>query len=207
MRYLAAALAGLTAMVFATFATPATFEHTHKGESVSQIDFKGRKVAAVVNGVGVTQARRIEAEKALARELTARGMQGVAGHTIVPLATPEPMTRERAIVLLQQAGVAGVVVLKLVETEKKTVATQWASTDYNTTLTRHNYCGPIGLQGDGYDRRITTITLETTLFSLEPFTLLWAGQSQSVDPAKVDAFIPQFARSVADQLRREGLVK
>jgi len=28
-----------------------------------------------------------------------------------------------------------------------------------------------------------------------------------VNPAEVDAFIPQFARSVADELRREGLVK
>ena len=61
--------------------------------------------------------------------------------------------------------------------------------------------------GDTYDRGVTTITIETTLFSLEPFKLLWGGQSESVNPAKVDAFIPQFARNVAAELRREGLVK
>jgi hypothetical protein len=200
-------IAALAAIVLATSATAATFEHTHKGQDVGQIDYKGRKVAAVVIGVGVTEPRRIDAEDVLAKELTARGMQGVAGHTIVPLASATPMTRERAIGLLQQAGVAGVVVLKLVDTKKKTQKTRWASSDYQVGLANRNYFGPMGLEGDTYDRRITAITIETTLFSLEPFKLLWGGQSESVNPAKVDAFIPRFARDVAGELRREGLVK
>ena len=200
-------IAALAAIVLAACATPATFEYTHKGEDVGRIDFKGRKVAAVVIGVGVNQTMRVDAENVLAKELSARGMQGVAGHSIVPMATLEPMTRERAIGLLQQAGVAGVVVLKLVDTEKKTVSTQWASTGFQKSMNNYNYFGPIGKEGDSYDRPVTTITIETTLFNLEPYTLLWAGQSASVDPAKVSAFIPQFAGSVADQLRREGLVK
>jgi hypothetical protein len=197
----------LAAIVLAACATPATFEYTHKGQDVGQIDFKGRKVAAVVIGTGVNQTMRVDAENILARELSARGMQGVAGHSIVPMSTETPMTRERAIEMLKQAGVAGVVVLKLVDTKKKTVSTEWASTAFQRSLTNYNYYGPIGKEGDTYDRNITTITIETTLFSLEPYMLLWAGQSESVDPAKVDAFIPSFARSVGEQLRREGLVK
>ena len=200
-------IAALAALVLAACATPTTFEHTQKAANAGRIDFKGRKVAAVVTGAGVNQTRRVDAENALARELSARGMQGVAAHTILPMATTAPMTRERAVALLQQAGVAGAVVLKLVDTEKKTVKTEWASGDFQGALARENYYGPIGLEGDGYGRRITTITIETTLFSLEPYALLWAGQSRSVDPAKIDAFIPQFAGSVADQLRQEGLVK
>ena len=200
-------MAALAAIVLAACATTTTFEYTHKGQDVGQIDYKGRKVAAVVTGVDVTESRRINAENVLAKELTARGMQGVAGHTIVPIRTLTPMTRERAIVLLQQAGVAGVVALRLVDTEKKTDRTQWASTDFQTSLAKRNDFAPIGLEGDTYDRRITTITIETTLFSLEPFALLWAAQSESVNPANVDTFIPQFARSVADELRREGLIK
>jgi len=97
--------------------------------------------------------------------------------------------------------------INLANTEKKTVKTEWASTEYQMGLARRDYFGPVGLEGDNYDRRIATVTLETTLSSLEPYALIWAGQSQSVNPAEVDAFIPQFARSVADELRREGLVK
>lgn len=200
-------IAMLAAIMLAACATPASFEYTHKGEGVSGIDYRGRKVAAVVVGTGVNQAMRIEAENTLAGELSARGMQGVAGHSIVPMATTEPMTRERAAALLQRAGVEGVVVLKLVDTDKKTVSTQWASSDFQRTLNASNYFGPIGKEGETYDRKVTTITIETTLFSLDPFKALWIGQSQSVDPAKVKAFIPQFAGSVAEQLRREGLVK
>ncbi|MBE0626188.1 MAG: hypothetical protein IH606_15380 [Burkholderiales bacterium] len=200
-------IATLAASVLAACATPASFEYTHKGEDVGRIDYQGRKVAAVVTGAGVNQSMRVDAENVLARELSARGMQGVAGHSVVPMSTLEPMTRERAIGLLRQAGVAGVVVLKLVDTEKKTVSTQWASTDYRKSVNNYNYFGPIGKEGDSYDRKITTITIETTLYNLDPYTVLWAGQSQSVDPAKVGAFIPQFARSVGDELRRVGLVK
>jgi len=200
-------IAALAAIVLAGCATPSTFEYTHKGEGVSQIDFKGRKVAAVVMGQGVNQALRVNAEDVLAKVLSERGMQGVASHSILPMATLEPMTRERAVGMLRQAGVAGAVVLKLVDTKKKTVSTQWASSDFRRSVNNYNYFGPIGKEGDTYDRNITTITIETTLFGLEPFETLWAGQSQSVDPAKVSAFIPQFARSVGDELRRAGLVK
>jgi len=86
-------IAALAAIVLAACATATTFDHTHKGEGVGRIDYKGRKVAAVVHGVGVTASRRTNAENALAQELSARGMVGVPGHSIVPMATREPMTR------------------------------------------------------------------------------------------------------------------
>ena len=201
-------IATLAAIALAACATATTFDHTHKGPGADHIDFRGRKVAAVVTGVGVTESRRINAEIVLAKELTARGMEGVAGHTIVPIRTLTSMTRERVIGLLQQAGVAGVVVLKVVDSERKTARTEWANTEMQTSVAaRDLYYFPVGLEGDTYDRRVTTVTIETTLFSLEPFTLLWAGQSESVNPANVDTFIPQFARSVADELRREGLIR
>lgn len=201
-------IAALAAIALAACATATTFEYTHKSQGIGQIDYKGRKVAAVVTGMGVTESWRINAENVLAKELTARGMQGVASHTIVPIGARTPATRERAIVLLQQAGVAGMVALKLVDTERKTARTEWASTEMQTWVAKSDlYFFPVGFEGDTYDRRTTTITIETTLFNLEPFALLWAGQSESVNPAKVDTFIPQFARSVADELRREGVVK
>jgi hypothetical protein len=201
-------IAALAAIVLAACATATTFEYTHKGEGVGRIDYKGRKVAAVVTGVGVTESRRINAENVLAKELTARGMEGVAGHTIVPIRTRTPTTHEHAFVLLQQAGVAGVVALRVVETERKTAKTEWANTEIRTYVAKSDlYFTPVGFEGDTYDRRIATITIETTLFSLDPSALLWAGQSESVTPANLDAFMPQFARSIADELRREGLIK
>jgi len=201
-------IAALAVIVLAGCATATTFEYTHKGKGVGQIDYKGRKVAAVVTGVGVTESGRINAENVLAKELTARGMEGVAGHAIVPVRMRTPMAGGRAVALLQQAGVAGVVALRLVDTERKTAKTEWASAEMHTSVAKSDYYFfPIGFEGDTYDRPVTTITIETTLFNLEPFALLWAGQSESVNPANVDAFIPRFARSVAEELRREGLIK
>ncbi|MCX7152368.1 MAG: hypothetical protein NT115_07565 [Proteobacteria bacterium] len=200
-------ITSLAVLVLAACAAPATFTHTHKGADVGPLNYQGRKVAAVVIGTGVTENRRVRAEDVLAKTLTDRGMQGVAGHTIIPLANSAPMTRERAIALLQQAGVAGVVLLQLVDTEKKTVQTQWASTEFQGTLMQRDMYGPIGMQGNTFDRNITTITIDTTLYRLDPVALLWSGQSESVNPGDIDAFIPRFASSIADELRREGLLK
>lgn len=200
-------VAFLAALMLGACAAPATFTHTQRGADVGQLNYQGRKVAAIVIGTGVTEARRVRAENVLAKTLTDRGMLGIAGHTIIPLANTAPMTRERAIVLLKQAGVAGVVLLQLVDTEKKTVQTQWASTEFQGSLMQRDMFGPTGLQGNTFDRNITTITIDTTLYRVDPVALLWSGQSESVNPGDVDAFIPRFAASIADELRREGLVK
>jgi len=63
------------------------------------------------------------------------------------------------------------------------------------------------MQGNTFDRNITTITIDTALYRVDPVALLWSGQSESVNPGDIDAFIPRFASSIADELRREGLLK
>lgn len=200
-------IACLSALTLGACATPTNFTHTHKSEDLGQLNYQGRKVAAIVIGTGVTAARRVQAENVLAKSLSERGMQGVAGHTIIPLTSTAPMTRERAIVLLKQAGVAGVVLLQFINSERKTVKTEWASTGFQGSLMQRDMYGPTGMQGNTFDREITTITVDTTLYRIDPATLLWAGQSESVNPSDIDSFIPRLAENIAEELRREGLVK
>lgn len=51
----------LAVLALGACATPANFTHTHKGEDVGQLNYQGRKVAAIVIGTGVTEARRVQA--------------------------------------------------------------------------------------------------------------------------------------------------
>ena len=72
------------------------------------LNLRGEKVAAVV--MMQNQKVRVEAENALAKAITKRGVQGIPMHTL--LASPNPANQEAARAALEQAGVKGLVVLR-----------------------------------------------------------------------------------------------
>ncbi len=76
MALLVAALAGTT-----TFAKT-KFKSVWKSPDAHGTAFGGKKVAALI--IDKDESLRISGEEALVRELTARGMHGVASYTIVP---------------------------------------------------------------------------------------------------------------------------
>ena len=61
----------------------------------------------------------MSAEESLANEITARGPIGVASYRIVP--REELTDKDRAKVWFEKAGVQGLVVMRLVETDKQKV--------------------------------------------------------------------------------------
>ena len=95
---LVAALAGTT-----TFAKT-KFKSVWKSPDASGVVFGGKKVAALI--IDKDESLRVSGEETLARELTARGMQGVASYRMVP--REELQNADRARVWYEQAGVEGV---------------------------------------------------------------------------------------------------
>ena len=45
------------------------------------------------------------------------------------------------------------------------------------------------------------------VYSLEQDKLVWAGVSRTVEPSKVDSFITELAKEVANQMEKDGLLK
>ena len=72
------------------------------------MSFVGKKVAALV--ISDDSSLRVSGEEALARELTARGMQAVATYRIAP--AEELRKAETAKPWFEKAGVEGVVVVR-----------------------------------------------------------------------------------------------
>jgi hypothetical protein len=188
--------------VLAACATSSTsFVNTRKAPAAAPIDFTGKKVAAFA--LGVTEPMRRSTEEALARELSARGVQGIPAYSIVP--STELRDREAAKAKLRQAGVEGVVLLRLIDTQKKKVHTEWATREYSTLS--HYYSWGIAGADPGYDRTLTTLSVETLIYSLAQDKLLWSGQSETTDAASAERFVREHAGAVAAELRREGLIK
>jgi hypothetical protein len=173
-----------------------------KAPDAQPFQLRGEKVAAVV--MVNDQSIRLAGEDALARELSARGAEGVPMYSLLAGADPD---EAKARAAAERAGVAGVIVLRPVRVDKE-------------ILSRAIYSGPMyggfwgGYYGHGWgsawsDAEIhtdTIIIVETLVYSLTQNKLVWAGQSKTTNPASLNRLIENTAEQVADELVRQGLI-
>jgi hypothetical protein len=183
------------------------FNSTWTAPGAGPLNFKGRKVAALV--MSKEESVRYAAEETLAREITARGAVGVAAYSIVPKEAAQD--KEKAKQLLEQANVVGVVSMRVVGKDQQITSSPsayWAAPNYAT------FWGPGywgwgwgGLYEPSYVQTDTIVSVETLVYSLEQDKLVWAGQSQTTNPSKVRPFISELAAKVAAQMKTEGLIR
>jgi len=204
---LTAIVAGAGAAVLAACATT-SFTSTWKAPDVKPFNAAGKKVVGLVmtENEGVRRA----AEDALARELTARGAQGVAAYTLIPDA--KAGDEDAAKAALEAAGVVGVVALRPVGTDQTVTSTPSAATAYYPRPYYrgfwHGYWGYGwgGAWGPSEVRTNTIVTVETLVYSLADNALVWAGQSRTTNPEKVDAFVRELVGAAAKEMKKQGLL-
>jgi hypothetical protein len=97
-----AGLVAVAALVAAACAST-TFNSTWKAPGAGPLNFKGKKVAALI--VSKEEGVRYGAEDALAREITAQGAVGLPAYSLIP----KELTQDK-----EKAGVAGVVAMRVV---------------------------------------------------------------------------------------------
>ena len=200
------------AVVAAALALPACattgFVSTWKAPDATPLQVSGAKVAAVV--MVRNEAARRAAEDALAREITARGGQGIAMYTIAPDARPDNEQAVRAA--LERAGVDGAVVMRPVGKDKEVVSTPVAYGGpmygaYWGGYYGYGWGSPWGYPVAGGDIRTNTIvSIETLIYSLRQNKLVWGGQSKTTNPEGVDQLVKETSALVAQELRKQGLI-
>lgn len=172
------------------------YEATWSDPSASPITLSGQKVAAFY--FGGTETTRRAAEDVLARELSARGAQGIAGYTLLPGKEPaDPLAARQR---LQQAGVEGAVTMRVVGRDKETTY---------VPPTFGGYWGGLwpGIYEPGYAQTDTLVSVETRVYSLVQDKLLWSGKSVTTNPTKVDSFVKELSAKAADEMQKSGLLK
>jgi hypothetical protein len=193
------------AVALATFAcSTTTFQSTWRAPDARPLRLSGKKVVGVF--VGNNQTLRRRAEDAMAREISARGAQGVPAYTV--LTDEEVKDREAAKAKLEQLGFSGAVVMRVVgkETQYTYEPAYWSRPYYRRFWGGYWGWGWGTVYQPGYLVADKIVTVETLVYSLEQDLLVWAGVSKTVDPSQIDPFISELAAAVTKQMEKDGLL-
>jgi hypothetical protein len=194
---------GTLALVLCACVPTTTFTSTWKAPDAQAISPVGKTVAALF--VTRDEGKRRAAEDILAADLTARGAQGVASYTLVPNAQRGDVETVKA--KLKQAGVQGVVVMRVVGRDQQIT--------YRPGYVMPVYYGGFGpywgygwgaVYDPGYLRTDTYVSVETLIYSLSSDKLLWAGTSRTSNPSNLDRLVQEVADAAAKQMTNQGFL-
>jgi hypothetical protein len=188
----------------ATIAAATTFTSVWKTPAAQEVSFAGKKVAALV--ISTDDSLRVAGEEALARELTGRGLQGVATYRIAP--REELAAADTARPWFERSGVEGIVALRPVSAEKRTTYTEetWANPYYGSLWSYYGY-GWGNVYVTGSTRQETVVVVETTIYSVPRDTLLWAGVSETKNVKSLAKFVEDLAGEAVKELHKVGLAR
>jgi hypothetical protein len=193
--------------VVATACASTHYNSTWKAPGAAPLNFKGKKVAALI--ISKEEDARYEAESALAREITARGAIGISAFNLIPKEIVRD--KEKAKEFLEKANVAGVVAMRVVgqhEQVSGSIGGYYAGPNYATFWGTGYYgWGWSGVYEPGYLMTDTIVTVETLVFSLDQDKLVFAARSESTNPSKVGPFIKELAAKAAAEMKKQGLIQ
>ncbi len=170
------------------------------------IQFDNKRVAAIV--VSADESTRRAGETALAREISARGAQGVPSYTIIPGESAKD--KDGAKKKLQEANVDGAVIMRVISSEQEisySPGTGWYGA-YPYYGSFYGYWGyGWGMAYDpGYLRTDRVVMVETLVYSVVQDKLLWAGKSKTTNPSNIQKFISDLADGAAKEMRKAGFI-
>jgi hypothetical protein len=194
-----AVLAATAAVTLAACATT-SLQSTWKNPAAAPLNLKGKKVVALV--VIDEEALRYAAEDEAAREITAHGGVGVPAYTLLPQA--QIRDKERARAIFEKEGIEAVVVVRPVAKEKALSGSFWSSPSYGSFWGPGFWGGGFG--GDGYLRTDTILIVETLVYSLQQNQLVWASQSQTMNPTQVGSFVRELGKTLGTEMEKQGLL-
>jgi hypothetical protein len=193
----------MVVLVAGTVVYAAKFKSTWKAPDAGRLGFAGKKVAALV--ITDDQNLQIAAEESLARELNARGVQGVAAYRLIP--KEELRDKDKAKGWFERASVAGIVIMRVVSAEKEITYTPdvWLTTMYADPWNYYGYGWSTAI-GGVTRREDTVVTIETLIYDLPKSKLMWAGVSEKTNPKGTQQVVKDLVAEVVKEMRKDGLV-
>jgi len=194
--------AGLVVFTAVSVVAAPKFLSVWKSPDVSRLNFAGKKVAALV--ITDDQALQMSGEEALVRELSDRGVSGLATYRIVP--REELKSAERAKGFFERAAVEGVVALRPVSRDREQVYSPvvWVSGYYPSFWGYYGYGW-----SSAYVRptgTTTTIVVETLVYNVTTDKLVWAATSETRDPKTLQDFVKELVKGAVGEMKKMKLV-
>jgi hypothetical protein len=202
MRRFALAALVLTLALGSTLAAQ-KFTSVWKAPDVGTLGFAGKKVVALlmVEDPGI----QVGGEEALVRELTLRGVNGVAAYRMIP--KEELRDRDKAKAWFTRSKVEGAVIMRVLGSEKETIVqpSMWVTTSYSTLWSYWGY-GWTSVYVPGSSKQTTIVTIETLIFDVAKDKLVWAGVSEKTNPKGVQRTVNELVAGVIVEMKKDGLV-
>ncbi|HUL71848.1 MAG TPA: hypothetical protein VLT86_02030 [Vicinamibacterales bacterium] len=169
------------------------------------MSFAGKKVVALALTDSLDV--KMSAEEAMAREITARGPNGVAAYRAIP--KEELANKDRAQQWFAKTNVAGVVTMRVVnvDTTKEYSSVMFGASYYQSFGSFYDY-GVATIVPIGDPKEKKTYAIETLLYDIsDGGKLLWAGMSETTDPKNISTFVKGLAKTIGNDLEKKGLVQ
>jgi hypothetical protein len=180
---------------------------TWKNPVAGPISRANEKVAAFV--ITADESMRLGPEETLATELRNRGVNCIAGYTVLPgeLAKDQDKAKE----FLGKAGITGAVVMRVLgrEEQEKTYmpgAVWYSGPNYPGFWNYWGYSWTV-VYSPGYLEKDTIVSIETLVYSITQDQLLWAGRSETTNPKEIRKFVKDLVSTAGKEMRKAGLVQ
>ena len=194
----------LVAAVVAGCSTTTRFVNTWKAPDAAPLALRpGDVVVAMV--ISRNEASRRSGEDALAAELSRRGLRVIPAYTV--LSVEQAMDKDSALATLRATGaVAAFVVRPLQATRTATYVppTYGAPVPYGAWGPYYGY-GWAAPYSPGYVVTDTVLRLEVLAYDLRQEKLVWAGQSETMNPDRLDRLISSLVRAAESEMARSGV--
>jgi len=152
------------------------------------------------------ETTRRTGEDLLGEELRQRGLRPIPSFTLIP--TDQVDDKEKAAAAIQDSGAVALIAMRPIAVNKQ------------QTFVPPSYTGPGPYGGwgpyygygwgaaysPGYVVTDTIVRVETLVFDLKQNKLVWAGQSETTNPDRLDQFMRDLVKAVGDDMRRKGVI-
>ena len=169
----------------------------------------GDKILAMV--ISQNEATRRGAEAALAAELTGRGAEGIPAHAVIP--DDAVQDQNKAKPYIEKTGAKYAIIMRATGKEK----------EVSSTPTMGGYYGPGwggyggfyggfygygwgGAYGGSQIRTDTIVFVETLVYDLTNDEMIWAGQSETMNPSKAESMIKELVDEAGKEMRKQGVL-
>jgi len=181
------------------------FVNTWKAPDAAPLSLKpGDLVIAMV--MSKQETTRRTGEDLLAEELRVRGLRPIPSFTLIP--TDQVDDKEKAATAIQSSGAVALFVLRPVAVSNQQTyvpPTYMGPGPYGGWGPYYGY-GWSSAYSPGYVVTDTVVRVETLVFDLRQNKLLWAGQSETTNPDRLDTFIRDLVKAAAAEMRRQGVI-
>jgi len=188
----------------AAFVAAHDLTNVWRNPEAGPLAFAGKKVVAVV--MTGEQNLEISGEEELVRQLTSRGVNGVAAYRVIPreelksaeTAKPWVVTRIKA---------DGVVLMRVKSSDKKIEyrPSMWVTSSYST-LWSYWGTGWTSVYVAGKEETNRYVSVETLIYNVPKDQLVWAGISDITNPKTIQKAVAEIVTDVVAEMKKNGLI-